>query len=71
MNIYTLNYFFFIIKTGDNNSTIILDNLYTSLLEKSVEQWNIETLKSIESLTKTLCSSENIQIVNYYLCFII
>jgi tRNA(Leu) C34 or U34 (ribose-2'-O)-methylase TrmL len=51
-----------ILKTGDNNSTIILDNLYTSLLEKSVEQWNIETLKSIESLTKTLCSSENIQI---------
>eukprot|EP00833_Pecoramyces_ruminatium_P011595 jgi/Orpsp1_1/1185627/evm.model.c7180000094673.1 len=51
-----------IIKTGDNNSSIILNNLYNTLLEKNVEQWNIETLKSIESLTKTLCENENTNI---------
>ncbi|OUM64749.1 hypothetical protein PIROE2DRAFT_8438 [Piromyces sp. E2] len=52
--------FYSIIKTGEDNSTIILNNLYSTLLENSVEQWNIETLKSIETLTKTLCSSENV-----------
>ncbi|ORX56065.1 hypothetical protein BCR36DRAFT_395793 [Piromyces finnis] len=47
-------------KTGKDNSIVILNNLYSTLLENSVEQWNIETLKSIETLTKTLCTSEDV-----------